>query len=521
MAVIKQPPFQGGMNTTDDPRFVKPTQAYMMKNMDVVGDANPKRKGIATFSNEISSSGRITGMVPFSTSNGSVDQVVCGHGTQLYQTNSDSINWSSIHTGLTDDSPFHAITFLDNLYIVNGADGDFYGWDGSSMTTYSDPFGDAKAPKYIAGGLDRILMIATDDKVHYSNIADHTDFTGGDSGVVGEAATEIPAFNRVDDDTMTGIYFVKNKFFIFKNRSIWVTSFDTSGVAYVRNVSSQVGCVSQRTIDEKDGLLIFLSENGVRWLDPLNEQVLLVDEFKGDLTKYIRTDIIDEITTTSRCCSYYHAKTGRYLLGLNLGTTNDIIMAHHILEDELPWTMYFSSYTRPTVFCEFNGSLLFGSESSGQVYEMEQSNYNDNGDPIKWELEFQKNVNAQGQRVTEADKTFDAIRFQALVDIDAPITITASTNLQPTPVSDSFTFDHNFDGTAGNPLGQGVLGQEPLGGGYHEPFDEQQFMHERMGIGKSGQFITINMTNNVVGDYVSLLSYAFEIKNLPSTYLGA
>ncbi len=398
---------------------------------------------------------------------------------------------------------------MNKLYLVNGEEY-AHSYDGTTCTDLGDLFGDGAAPKFIAKGGDRIFF-ATSTKVYWMAVGDPLTLSGN---------TGTGAFGENDGDEITGIFWFDKKLHVFKNRSIYTVVFDSAGVSAIENPSEAIGAVSQRSIQKVGNNLIFLSEDGVRTFGQPKDFPTV--EHYQDISGDIRGGVIDNIDKNERVAAYYYAQTGqkgRYMLSCGFSADrNDMMPCYYAEEEQLPWTLW--SGIKPACFIEYDGYLLYGSDVKGQLYKMEQPTFADESNPINFRVKIKKNANGQGQRVVPGNKIFKAIRIEAKMGLGDDLSMTAFTDLQKSPVSTgTVTITASFSGTAGEPLGQAILGMTPLGVGTAEPFDRVIYTNRRLPIGKSGKYVTIELSNDDVGEEVSIIGLTLEIYNKSKQYL--
>ena len=500
--LLQLPPFIGGLNTTADPTRVKPTQAHELLNADIVGEEVRKRAGTVKYGPEISSTGRTLGLAKLETS--SVSDLITGHDTSWYKIT--STGKTAIKTGLTADKQFESAMYLNKLYIVNGAEYPHV-YDGSTCTSMGDVLSDGSKPSFIALGKDRIFF-ATSTRVYWMEVGDPTVLDGN---------TGDGAFGENDGDVITGIKWFDDRLYVFKNRSTYNILFDSTGVAAIENPSKTIGSISQRTIQEVGNNLIFLSEDGVRTFGQPKDFPTV--EHSQDISGDIRTGIILYIGSGTKAEAWYFPELGRYMLSCGFSSTqNDMIACYYAEGEQLPWTLW--SGLKAACFIEYDGDLFYGSDEKGQLYKMEQTTYADDGAAIDFRMTFKRNANAQGQRVVPGNKMFKALRIEAKLGLDDNLDMSATTDIQTIPASTgSVTINASYTGTASDPLGQAVMGMSVLGGGVSEPFERVIYTNRRIPIGKSGKYVEIELSNNDVGEEVSIIGLVLEIYNKSKQYL--
>lgn len=71
-------------------------------------------------------------------------------------------------------------------------------------------------------------------------------------------------------DTGTCLYSMGNALYVFQNRAIWAVYGTSPANFELRNISHEVGMVHKKTLVERNGLMIFLSEQGLVFFDGSN-----------------------------------------------------------------------------------------------------------------------------------------------------------------------------------------------------------------------------------------------------------
>ena len=174
------------------------------------------------------------------------------------------------------------------LFVWNGTDGGAY-FDGSAVTR-PGTMPKAKFSIYfqsyhIAAGVD-----GQPSRLYVSNISDATDFTvttGGTqpqpdsttdaengitnvpgastyAGTPGTSEARVFDVRKNDGDKITGLAIFQNSVIIFKERSIYQMTFDSSGLGTIVPITYATGCVSHQSIVAVENDLYFMSRQGLR-----------------------------------------------------------------------------------------------------------------------------------------------------------------------------------------------------------------------------------------------------------------
>lgn len=97
--------------------------------------------------------------------------------------------------------------------------------------------------------------------------------------------------NKNDGDYITWIKVFGNQLVIFKNKSVWISEFDSPTEATLIQRADNFGCVNSETIDIVDNILFFLSHRGLEWFNQLETNAL---EWHMCLSDYKLPQIWDE-----------------------------------------------------------------------------------------------------------------------------------------------------------------------------------------------------------------------------------
>lgn len=174
----------------------------------------------------------------------------------------------------------------------------------------------------------------------------------------------------------------EEKLLVFKERSTYQLTFDSTGEPIVQMISGFVGCVSHRSVESVENDIFYLSQDGVRTFGYVANipnvlrtnklSVKLDPEIQNINTKYY-----------SNCAAIYY--DNKYILSFPRGesTVNDRIIVFQLLYG--CWTIWNGIYAN--CFNEFVDSdnktkLYYADENSGQVYEF-LTGYNDGGQAIQ------------------------------------------------------------------------------------------------------------------------------------------
>jgi hypothetical protein len=354
------------------------------------GDALTNARGLAAYTTELTS-----------------QMVTIDNGTLKYRTIG---SWSSatgaVFTANYDPSFTQA---RRKLFVWNGgADAGAY-FDGSAVTRPgtmpSAKFSIFYQNKHIAAG-----TAAQPSRVYISNISDASDFTvttGGTqpqpdsttdsensnpnvpgatvfSGTPALTEANVIDIRKNDGDKITGLGIFQDVVIIFKERSIFQLTFDTSGNPTVTPITYATGCVSHRSIKAVENDLYFLSREGMRVLG--NEPQF----FTAIRTHVISIRIqptIDSIAKAyfDRCNAEYF--DNKYIMGVPVSTSSAIaktIVYDRRFQAFTVWTNFNAqALLKFTTTTDNSESLYFMDQSGTQLYMMQAGTYSDNGVAIE------------------------------------------------------------------------------------------------------------------------------------------
>lgn len=177
---------------------------------------------------------------------------------------------------------------------------------------------------------NRIVVKVGRDKLA---VSDYLDFDTWDQTL---AAWEI---NLGDNDEIVGVTpFAENQFLIFKRRSIYIARLQNDYSAaepalatssYVQTVTDQVGCCARNTIANAGEAIFFLSDTGVRVLDPQLDLKLLGNSVA--LSDPI-SDIIERINMAAVANAVGRVFNNRYYLAVPLDTSayNNAVLVYNL-----------------------------------------------------------------------------------------------------------------------------------------------------------------------------------------------
>lgn len=327
------------------------------------------------------------------------------NGTLKYKTTG---NWNSA-TGATFTAAADVVftQARQKAFIWNGTDGGAY-FDGTTVTRPGTmpkaEFAVYYQNKHIAAGVP-----GQPSRLFISNIGDASDFTVATGGTQPQPDNTNDAENGIanvpgattyagtpslteanvidirknDGDKITGLGIFQDVVIVFKERSIYQLTFDSSGNPTVTPITYATGCVSHKSIRNVENDMYFLSREGVRIL--------------GNQPQYftaIRTNVISiriQPTVDGIAKAYYKRANAeyfdnKYILGVPTGSSSTI--ARTIVYDRRfeAFTLWSNFNTQSMVkYIDANNeeALYFLDDGGTQVYKRDPGTYADNGAAIE------------------------------------------------------------------------------------------------------------------------------------------
>ena len=323
----------GGLNSKASVGSFPDKDAVQLDNIHLdTNGAWVKRKGHER-RNLTSISASITGIYDYVKKDGTRAIIVTA-GTQVYKYNTSTLELDSIATGLTNGLLWGFETFTDLLILTNGTD-NVKKYDG---TTFADLGGSPPKGKFLKL-FNNYLFLAgnsTDpSRLYYSNKNNPEVWTSGDHIDI----------NPDDGDQISGLAALFDQLVIFKRNSIYTLSGDSPSIFKVSQITSDVGCLAQNSIqnitDDSSGpdSLYFYGERGVY-------------AFRGTGVDYISEKIEDlissgpdsptplNLTRLSKAASCHNRKRNQHWIALTPsgGSNNTIIFVYDYLNNA--WTKF-------------------------------------------------------------------------------------------------------------------------------------------------------------------------------------
>jgi len=343
-------------------------------NFDRIGSVS-LRGGTTLLGNNLS--GSLLGLYEFRDSSGSNSQLISVDGTKVYYLSGGV--WTEIRT-VTDGQKARFSTFLNNIFMVNGAD-QTVTWDGNPGTLFTTTGNANQSPsaKYIENYRSRMWVAGNTtypDRIYYSSIpsAETTPVITWDAD--SETGDWID-ISPQDGENITALKRDKNALLVFKQNHIYRV-YSTSQTDPDPKIS--VGTYSQESVvDAKDGIYFFHPTGIYRYQEG---GVLDISQPIIDFIKNIPASQYDDI------CGWTDGNHIYWSLGdiTENGITHSNIVIRYTISSQV-WTTY-SYPTKFVVSSTYNdGTTLYylAGDSSGNVLKTNTGN-TDNGTPIIYSL---------------------------------------------------------------------------------------------------------------------------------------
>lgn len=252
------------------------------------------------------------------------------------------------------------------------------GVDGQPNRLYISKTTNAAEFTVTTGGTQPQPDNSTDADSGGPNVPGATAFS---SDATGNANANVIDVNKFDGDKITGLAKFQDLLVIFKERSIYQLSLDSSGVPAIAPISKNYGCVSHRSIDNVENDVFFLTRNGIYVLgnEPNYYNVIRTNELSSRIHPTIDTINPTNYTNATALFSQYV-----YYLGIPSGgvTTNNTTLTYD--RRFLAWSKW--THITPECFTLYTDSsntdtVYFTSASSAKVFKF-TTNYDSNGSAI-------------------------------------------------------------------------------------------------------------------------------------------
>lgn len=398
----------------------------------------------------------------------------------------------------------------NKLYIWNGANGGTT-WDGTTLTRPgtmpSASFG------LIYQDFQMVAGVSTQgSRLYISEDISATDggskFTRA-SGIL-HNATEVPGatvfsgttaqfidIRPNDGDRITGLARFQDILVIFKERSIYQLTFDSSNNPIVSLITGSTGCVSHKSIDNVENDIHFLSREGVRRFG--NEE----NYFTALRTNILSARIDPTVKTmTPEFAAKANAIFWENKYILSLPTSGSSIMTTVVYDTRFEsWSIWknfnANSYTEYTDDDNVT-SLYFLNDAGTKVYKYTPADYNDDGEAID-AFFVSKAFDMNNPDITKYFLDIGLIFRRLSGQADVTIYLDGGTSLGTATISQG----------GSNGFGLVPLGMEVLGAGTGDNTEVSTFSDEpvRVVVNSNSKVIKFKVRNNRLNENFVFLGY--------------
>lgn len=390
-----------GLNNLVSPSLIDNREFADIMNCEYdEGGVIRKRAGYTTLGNTLTAA---HGLGFYTTE--SLSQLVTVDGTALKYMSATTWTTASGDTFTAGNDTFFSQARL-KMFIWNGVDGGAY-FTGSAVTRPGTmpkaKFAVYYQNKHIASGVP-----GQPSRLYISNVSDATDFTvttggtqpqpdntndaeNGNPNVPGATVfngtpslTEANVIDvrKNDGDKITALGIFQDVVIIFKERSIYQLTFDTSGNPTVTPVTYATGCVSHKSVKNVENDMYFLSREGIR---VLGNQPQYFDAIRTNVVSIRIQQTIDSINKEYYARSNAGYFDNKYVLAIPTGTSSiDKQIAYdRRFEAFAVWTNFNAMDMLQYIDSSNNQVLVFLDDGGTQVYQRTVGTYNDNGAAIE------------------------------------------------------------------------------------------------------------------------------------------
>lgn len=226
---------------------------------------------------------------------------------------------------------------------------------------------------------DPAAVTTGEDPDNSTSVPGATVFSGTGSGSTIAYFVDV---SKDDGDKITGFAKFADVLIIFKEKSIFQLTFDSTGVPVIEAVTKSYGCVSHRSIENVDNDVFFLTRNGIYVLgnEPNYFNVIRTNELSARIHPMIESINANQYTKATGIFYSY-----QYILGVPTGsnTANDMVITYDRR------FLAFSKWTHVmpesfTTYIDSNNAeqLVFTSSNSAKIYQLTPSTYSADGAAI-------------------------------------------------------------------------------------------------------------------------------------------
>jgi hypothetical protein len=292
------------------------------------------------------------------------------------------------------------------IFIWNGTDGGAY-YDGSTVTR-PGTMPKASFSVYYQGYHIAAGVVGQPNRLYVSNASDATDFTVATGGTQPQpdstndaenGITNVPGatvfagtpsvaearvfdIRKNDGDKITGLAIFQDVLIIFKERSIFQLTFDSSGLGTVTPITYATGCVSHNSIKNVENDVYFLSREGIRVLGNEPQYFTAIRTNVLSIRIQPTIDSINKLNYARSNASYFDNK---YILAIPTGSRSidRCITYDRRFQAHCVWKS-FNAQAMVKYIDTSNAEFLYFLDDGGtQVYQRAPGTYSDNGAAIE------------------------------------------------------------------------------------------------------------------------------------------
>lgn len=380
--------------------------------------------------------------------------------------------------------------------------------------------------KHIASGVP-----GQPSRLYISKLADPTDFTvttggtqpqpdntndpdNGNPNVPGATVfagtpslteANVIDIRKNDGDKITGLGIFQDVAIIFKERSIYQLTFDTSGNPTVTPITYATGCVSHKSIKNVENDMYFLSREGIR---VLGNQPQYFDAIRTNVVSIRIQQTIDSINkeyyNRSNACYF----DNKYVLAVPTGssTIDKQIAYDRRFEAFAIWTNFDAMDMVNFIDSTNSQVMVFLDDGGTQVYQRTVGTYNDNGAAIE------AYVVSKAQDVGNPDITKFWVDIRPIFRrLNGQVTFTVYQD-DGTQVGTATLGTSSYRGMGLNMFGSFKLGQDGETTALEESFSDAPLS---IGLNLDSRTIQYRVYNNEVNENFVLLGtvYAYYPKS--------
>jgi len=390
--------FVGGVNNISSTKLLSETQGSEFINVDIdrVGNAVTRRGTLSVSSSAVpEGTANIQGMYYFDT--GSYNQIVIAKNRKIFWYDSvvGSGSWTQDSSSYLTNSSDNVVNFAqlsDKLYFCDGVSA-IKSFNGTTVASIPAAANAPVGVKFLCSHTNRMFAIRTaePDTIYVSDLLSvegTAAWSSVDSFRVGGDGEPITAIS-----SWTGFRLV-----VFKQNSTHVITTDPTAASIaswpIEIVSTEVGCVANRTVAQVGANLYWLAQDGVRSMQRILQGA---DQEISEPVSKIINSTIQEINTTYifRASAVYYKN--RYILSVPISSSavNNCSIVYNTVHKSWSgkWTNFqaseFARYTNTPSNCLVlatpTGSVLQWREWIKDDNEV-AADYADSGSPIATSL---------------------------------------------------------------------------------------------------------------------------------------